>query len=65
MRIKPTQRQLDFLNWEFGMFFHFGIRSFFPGHSDWDGRPMPASAFNPTQLDCEQWIRVAKAAGAN
>ena len=65
MRIKPTKRQLDFLNWEFGMFFHFGIRSFFPGHNDWDGRPMPASAFNPTRLDCEQWIRIAKTAGAN
>ncbi|MBQ8508361.1 MAG: alpha-L-fucosidase [Clostridia bacterium] len=64
MKIKPTQKQLDFLDWEFGIFFHFGIRSFFPGHKDWDGRPMPASAFNPAQLDCKQWVRTAKNAGA-
>ena len=48
----PTKKQLEFMDWEFGMFFHFGIRSFFPGHDDWDGFPMPASAFNPEHLDC-------------
>lgn len=64
MKIKPTQKQLDFLDWEFGVFFHFGIRAFFPGHVDWDGKPMPAAAFNPKQLDCNQWVRVAKKAGA-
>ena len=58
------QRQVDFLNWEFGVFFHFGIRSFYPGHRDWDGIEMPAEGFNPTELDCEQWIRIAKEAGA-
>ena len=60
----PTPRQLEFLDWEFGVFFHFGIRSFFMGHRDWDNRPMPASAFNPDRLDCDQWISTAKAAGA-
>jgi alpha-L-fucosidase len=64
MKIKPTQKQLDFLDWEFGVFFHFRIRSFFPGHTDWDGKPMPASAFNPKKLDCKQWIRTIKKAGA-
>ena len=64
MKIKPTKHQLQFLDWEYGMFFHFGIRSFFPGHSDWDGKPMPAVAFNPTQLDCDRWMEVAKDAGA-
>ncbi len=65
MKIQPTQKQLDFLNWEMGMFFHFGIRAFFPGHVDWDGKPMPASAFEPKELDCNQWIRVARKAGAS
>ena len=60
----PTPRQLEFLDWEFGVFFHFGIRSFFMGHRDWDNRPMPASAFNPDRLDCDQWIAAAKTAGA-
>ena len=64
MKIKPSAGQLAFLDWEFGVFFHFGIRSFFLGHKDWDNRPMPAEAFNPEKLDCEQWIRTIKDAGA-
>jgi len=58
------KRKIDFLDWEFGVFFHFGIRSFFPGHTDWDGKPMPASSFNPTELDCDSWVRTVKEAGA-
>ena len=61
---KPSEKQLRFLDWEFGAFFHFGIRSFFPGHTDWDARPMPADEFDPDQLDCGQWIRTVKEAGA-
>jgi len=64
MKLKPTRSQLDFLSWEYGMFFHFGIRSFFPGHKDWDGIEMPAEEFAPKELDCEQWMRVARDAGA-
>jgi len=60
----PSPKQLEFLNWEFGVFFHFGIRSFFKGHKDWDGKPMPAEQFNPDQLDCGQWISTAAQAGA-
>lgn len=62
-KIKPSKRQLEFLSWEMGIFFHFGIRSFFLGHSDWDNREMPVSEFNPVKLDCEQWISTAKDAG--
>lgn len=58
------KKQLEFLDWEFGVFFHFGIRSFYPGHKDWDGEDMPPERFNPTQLDCEQWVKTAKEAGA-
>ena len=57
-------KKLEFLDWEFGVFFHFGIRSFFPGHKDWDGKEMPMQAFNPTELDCESWVKLAKAGGA-
>ena len=64
IKLKPTAGQLAFMDWEFGVFFHFGIRSFFLGHKDWDNRPMPAEAFNPESLDCEQWIRTIKEAGA-
>lgn len=62
--LQPTQQLLSFMDWEIGAFFHFGIRSFFPGHEDWDGKPMPASAFNPKELDCDQWLSAARDMGA-
>lgn len=64
MKIKPSKFQLEFLDWELGVFFHFGIRSFYIGHKDWDGKPMSPAAFVPESLDCNQWIRLAKKAGA-
>lgn len=57
------KEQLDFLNWEFGVFFHFGIRTFYEGHKDWDMKPMALSAFDPAQLDCDEWIRTVWEAG--
>lgn len=62
--LRPSEKQLQFMDWEFGAFFHFGIRSFYPGHTDWDNKPMPADAFNPDRLDCGQWISTVKEAGA-
>ena len=64
MKIAPTEKQLKFLSWEFGAFFHFGIRTFNCGHVDWDGLDMPAETFNPTSLDCRQWVREVKNVGA-
>lgn len=64
MYVAPTQKQIDFLNWEMGVFFHFGIRTYYEGHRDWDNKEMPLDAFSPDELDCEQWIRTAKEAGA-
>ena len=58
------KEQLDFLDWEFGGFFHFGIRTFYEGHRDWDMKPMALSAFDPAELDCEEWIRTLYEAGA-
>ena len=62
--IRPSKRQLEFMDWEFGLFLHFGIRTFYEGHRDWDGKPMPLSGFMPGALDCENWILAAKEAGA-
>lgn len=64
MNITPSKRQLEFMDWEFGAFFHFGIRSFYPGHRDWDDKPMDVSAFNPDNLDCDDWIKTVSEAGA-
>ena len=64
MNYKPSEKQLKFMDWEVGAFFHFGIRTFNHGHRDWDGLPMPAETFDPIRLDCDQWIDVAKKFGA-
>lgn len=63
-KVKPTQKQLEFLDRRMGVFFHFGIRTFNEGHKDWDGVHMELDTFNPTELDCEQWIRTIKEGGA-
>ena len=60
----PSAKQLAFMDWEVGVFFHFGIRTFYEGHADWDGKPMDPAAFCPAALDCGQWIRTAAAGGA-
>lgn len=60
----PTARQLEYQDWEFGIFIHFGIRTFYEGHKDWDGKAMSPDQFLPTRLDCKQWAATAKAAGA-
>lgn len=62
--VKPSKRQLEFMDWEFGIFFHFGIRTFYEGHKDWDNEPMDINVFNPCKLDCSQWVRAAADAGA-
>jgi len=46
-----------------GIFFHFGIRTFYEGHRDWDGKPMPPEGFRPAGLNCDNWIVSAKRAG--
>lgn len=61
---RPTPKQFEFLSWEFGLFFHFGIRSCYPGHQDFDGKHMDLSAFNPRHLDCDAWAKAAVQAGA-
>jgi alpha-L-fucosidase len=61
--ILPSSRQLEFLSWERGVFFHFGIRTFFEGHRDWDGKIMPLDGFYPTDLDCEKWIKTVHDSG--
>ncbi len=63
--LKPTKKQLEFLDWEYGAFFHYGIRTFYEGHRDWDGREseMVVEGFNPEKIDCEQWIKTIKEAG--
>lgn len=64
MTVRITEKQKNFLELEFGVFFHFGIRTFYEGHQDWDMKEMPVEGFNPSELDCESWIKAIKDAGA-
>ncbi|MHC4252892.1 MAG: alpha-L-fucosidase, partial [Planctomycetota bacterium] len=59
-RIVPSARQLEFHSWERGLFLHFGIRTFYEGHRDWDKKSMTPEGFAPSALDCGEWARAAK-----
>jgi alpha-L-fucosidase len=60
--VKPTQAQLAWHNMEFYLFMHFGPNTF--TDLEWGHGNEKEEIFNPATLDCEQWCRVAKAAGA-
>jgi alpha-L-fucosidase len=45
----------------YGMFIHFGINTF--NEIEWSKGNLPATSYNPTNLDCDQWIKTAKEAG--
>ena len=47
---------------EFYLFAHFGPNTF--TNKEWGKGDEPENVFNPTMLDCRQWCRIAKAAGA-
>lgn len=60
-RLVPTRQQLEWQQMEFTCFLHFGINTF--TDNEWgDGKEDPA-LFNPTQLDCDQWVRSLKEGG--
>ncbi len=64
-RILPLERQIEYHGWERGMFFHFGILTFyqFENSNQYGKVPMLPSLFNPTSLDCDQWAATAKECG--
>jgi len=58
----PTKQQLAWQETEFYLFVHFGPNTF--TNKEWGEGTEPENTFNPTNLDCRQWCRIAKAAGA-
>jgi alpha-L-fucosidase len=52
--------QQRFVDLKFGMFIHFNMPTYM--NADWPDPDAPASAFNPTKLNCDQWAKAAKSA---
>jgi len=60
--IRPTEQQLAWQRLRLGVFFHFGINTYFG--KEWSDGTLPPSAFDPVDFDARQWVAVAKSAGA-
>lgn len=58
----PTKSQLAWHEMEFYLFMHFGPNTF--TDKEWGHGDEPEDIFNPTALDCRQWARIARDAGA-
>ena len=57
----PTQNQHEWQQLETYAFIHFGLNTF--NNMEWGYGNTPSSTFNPTRLDCEQWVLTLKACG--
>ncbi len=60
-RLVPTAQQLEWQQMEFTAFLHFGMNTF-TGNEWGHGTDSPA-LFNPSELDCEQWVNALKDGG--
>lgn len=58
---KPNKTQRLQTERGYGMFIHFGMNTFI--EKEWSEGVEPASTYNPTELDPDQWVRVARDAG--
>ena len=59
--VVPSPQQLEWQQMELTAFLHFGINTF-TGNEWGSGQDYP-NLFNPTELDCEQWVRTLKEGG--
>lgn len=58
----PTREQLQWHDKEYYLFMHFGPNTF--TDLEWGQGSENPNIFNPTAIDCRQWARIAKKAGA-
>ncbi|HRP57539.1 alpha-L-fucosidase [Agriterribacter sp.] len=63
--VLPSEPHVQWADAEIGAMFHFDVVNYVPDYNwrNWGTHP-PASVFNPSKLDTDQWLRAAKAAGA-
>lgn len=59
--VKPSKRQLDWYELESYAFIHFGPNTF--TDREWGDGTESESIFNPTELNCDQWVEAIKSAG--
>jgi len=57
----PSERQLRWHEMEYYMFVHFTVNTF--TDKEWGYGDEKESVFNPSELDCRQWAKVASDAG--
>jgi len=60
--LKPSPQQVEWQDLEMGVLIHFGLNTF--TDKEWGDGTVDPKLFNPAQLDPEQWVLAAKAAGA-
>ena len=59
---KPSPQQVEWQDLEFGVLIHFGTNTFLD--REWGDGTADPKVFAPAELDAEQWLKAAKAAGA-
>jgi alpha-L-fucosidase len=57
----PNKVQQMLIDRGYGMFIHFGVNTF--TDLEWSDGSTPVDKYNPTNLDCDQWVKVARDAG--
>ena len=60
-RLVPTPQQLEWQQMEFTAFLHFGMNTF--TGNEWGHGTDSPEIFNPSELDCEQWVKALKDGG--
>lgn len=60
-QVKPSKKQVDWFNMEMYAFVHYGPNTY--TDREWGEGNEAEAIFNPTKLDCDQWVEAIKAAG--